>query len=114
LSIPFFTTRIEASRGEVWIPTLSVLVSRMERPVLLRRREVATPELGLYDLHAAVSYFNRALWEDPAYEKTITLFLGKRPLRVRQLSGTNVVLLPGAIRIEGVDVEWLEASAPAR
>lgn len=108
MPINFFTTRIEATRGEVWIPSLSVLVSRMERPVLLRRREVATPELGLYDLHAAVSYFNRALWSDPGYAKSITLFVGKRPLRVIQLSGTEVVLLPGAIRIEGVNVEWLE------
>lgn len=109
MSINFFTSRIEATRGEVWIPTLSVLVSRMERPVLLRRREVATPELGLYDLHAAVSYFNRALWSDPAYAKEITLYVGKKPLRVTQLNGTTVVLLPGAIRIEGVDVTWLEA-----
>lgn len=114
MTIPFFTSRIEATKGEVWIPSLSVLVARMERPVLLRRREVATPELGLYDLHAAVSYFNRALWGDPAYAKTVTLYVGKRPLRVHQLGGTNVVLLPGAIRIEGVNIEWLEASAPAR
>jgi len=107
--IAFFTSRIEATRGEVWIPTISVLVARMDKPVLLRRREVATPELGLYDLHAAVSYFNRALWNDPAYAKEITLYVGKRPLRVSQKPGTNVVLLPEALRIEGVDVEWLEA-----
>ena len=107
--INFFTTRIELAKGEIWIPALSVLVARMEKPVLLRRREVATPELGQYDLHAAVSYFNRSMWTDPAYVKTITGFFGKKPLTVLLRSETNVVLLPGAIRIEGVDIAWQEA-----
>jgi len=104
-----FTTRVSATRGEIWIPTLSILVARMDKPLLLRRREDATPELGPYDLHAAVSYFNRALWEDPEYDKEITLFMGKKPARVQLFERTNTVLLPGAIRIEGVFATWREA-----
>jgi len=100
-------TEIQLTRGEIWIPTLSVLVARMERPrLLLRRREDTDLELGRFDLHAAVSYFNPHLWADVDYDKTITLWLGKRPLRVLMLEMTVTVITPGALRIEGVSAEW--------
>lgn len=101
-----FVSRIAATRGEVWIPSLGVLVARMEHPVLLRRREVADPELGLFDLHAAVSYFNLDLWQDRDFTKTITLWIGKKPLKVTDFDLTRVVLVERNLRIEGVNATW--------
>jgi hypothetical protein len=102
-----FIPRIQATRGEVWIPSLSVLVARMKHPVLLRRPEGTDPELGLFDLQAAVSYFNLALWEDEDWEKDITLWVGKKPLRVERLATSNVAASTEALRIEGVNATWL-------
>ena len=104
-------TRFEAHRGEIWIPSLSILVARLDKPVLLRRREDATPELGPYDLHAAYSYFNRALWADQEFEKTITLYAAKKPITVTMFELTSSVLMDGAIRIEGVTFQWQQRQA---
>ena len=102
-----FIPRIEYTRGEVWIPSLSVLVARMKKPVLLRRPVGTDPELGLFDLQAAVSYFNLSLWEDPDCEKDITLWFGKKPLKVVVMPHSNVTVSIEAIRIEGVNTQWL-------
>lgn len=98
--------RIEGGRGEIRIPSLGIVVSRLNRPVLLRRREVATPELGQFDLHAAVSYFNQVLWDDPDFVKETVIWMGKRPLKILWLSGTSLIKVDGSLRIEGV--EWQE------
>jgi hypothetical protein len=101
--------RIEGSRGEIRIPSLGVVVARMTRPVLLRRREVASPELGRFDLHAAVSYFNQHLWDDQDFRKETVLYLGKRPLKVNFLASSKMLVVPGSLRMEGVEPEWQEA-----
>lgn len=103
-----YIPRIQATKGEVWITALSVLVGRLERPVLLRRREETDPELGRYDLHAAVSYFLADLYEDDDFQKDITLWIGKRPLKVIVLGKSETLIVPGSLRIEGVNAEWLE------
>jgi len=101
--------RIEGNRGEIRIPSLGVVVSRMTRPVLIRRREVATPELGSFDLHAAYSYFNRHLWDDEDFDKEVVIYLGRRPLRVFRFDRSTMVVVEGSLRIEGVEPEWSEA-----
>lgn len=98
--------RFEGTRGEIRIPSLGVVVARMTRPVLLRRREVASPELGSFDLHAAVSYFNQHLWDDPDYVKETVLYLGKKPLKVVFFSSSKLLKVEGSLRIEGVEPEW--------
>lgn len=103
------TNRIEGNRGEIRIPSLGVVVSRMTRPVLLRRREEATLELGSFDLHAACSYFNQFLWDDDDFTKEVVIYLGKRPLRVFQFGESKMVVAQGNLRIEGVEPEWPEA-----
>jgi hypothetical protein len=101
--------RLEGTRGEIRIPSLGVVVARMTRPVLLRRREVASPELGQFDLHAAVSYFNKHLWEDADFRKETVLYIGKRPLKVNFLARSSLLAVPGSLRMEGVELEWQEA-----
>jgi hypothetical protein len=81
-------------------------VARLKKPVLQRRREVATPELGSFDLSAAVSYFNRHLWDDPDYDKSIVIFLGKRPVKVFTFAGSQLTQSEGSLRVEGVEPEW--------
>lgn len=103
------TNKFEGTRGEIKIPSLGILVSRLDKPVLLRRREAATPELGSFDLYAAVSYFNEHLWSDDDYPKEIVFYLGRVPLKVHFLTQSTLVKETGRLRIEGVEPEWHEA-----
>lgn len=107
-----FVTRFEWTRGEIRIPSLGIVVSRLDRPVLLRRREVASPELGRFDLHAAVSYFNQPLWDDDDFRKEIVLWAGKRPRKIVVFEQTTLVKVDGSLRMEGVEPEWPEESTP--
>jgi hypothetical protein len=100
-----FTSRIEGTRGEIWIPSIGVLVAEMKRPVLLRRRGDTGPNEGQFDLHAAVSYFNDALWTDKDFEKEFTVYVGKQPLKVEILPTTKVIKADQSLRMEGVKVQ---------
>lgn len=102
--IGIFTSKIEGTRGEIWVPELGVLVAEMKRPLLLRRRAENGQDPGQFDLHAAVSYFQQALWDDPDFTKEITVYLGKEPLKVELLPTTNVVRVEQSLRMEGVKV----------
>lgn len=102
-------TRVEGTRGEIRIPSLGVVVGRLERPVLVRRREVASPELGRFDLHAAVSYFNQHLWDDPDFRKETVLWIGRQPRKIVVFEKTTLVKVDGSLRMEGVEPEWPEA-----
>lgn len=107
-----FQTRIVGSRGEIVIPSLGIQVARLTMPIsLLRRREVASPELGRFDLHAAVSYFNRPLWDDDDYRKVVRFFIGKRPYTVFTFTRTAVIWAPDTLRMEGVEPDWDEPPA---
>lgn len=102
------------TRGEIRISALGVLVARLDDPVVIsRRREVATPELGRYDLHAAVSYFNQHLWDDADFKKDVVVYIGRKPVKVFTYEGTSVVHVPGSLRMEGVEYEWSVESAQA-
>ena len=103
--------RIEGNKGEIRIPSLGVVVARMTSPVaLVRRREVATHELGSFDLHAAVSYFNQHLWEDQDYEKEIVMYLtNKRPVKIQTYEGSKLSKSGGELRVEGVEPEWQQS-----
>lgn len=101
-----FMNRILATRGEITIPSLGIVVSRMTGPSLLRRREVADPELGRFDLHAAVSYFNQPLWDDPDFSKAVTIYIGRKPVKINLFERSTLLAVEGSLRIEGVEPEW--------
>lgn len=104
-----FQTQISGSRGEIVIPSLGIQVARLVVPIsLLRRREVASPELGRFDLHAAVSYFSKTLWDDPDYRKVVKFYIGKRPYEVFLFPKSVVVWETGNLRVEGVEPDWDE------
>ena len=107
-----FINEFRGQSGEIRIPALGVVVCRMTTPALLRRREVIDPELGRFDLHAAVSYFNQHLWDDPDFEKEVVLKIGREPVKVIRFSRTTLVLETGRLRMEGVEPEWREQSQP--
>ncbi|HEX5016521.1 MAG TPA: hypothetical protein VFX15_02920 [Actinomycetes bacterium] len=106
--------KIDGTRAEIQIPALGIVVARLMPPLaLVRRREVASPELGRYDLHAVVSYFNQPLWEDPDYQKAIKFWIGGRPRKVFMFDGTTLVRPdPKTLRMEGVEPEWDEERQP--
>lgn len=100
-----FLSRIQGTRGEIRIPSLGVLVAEMKTPLLLRRRGDNGPDAGQFDLHAAVSYWSQALWDDGDWDKEFTVFIGKRPLKVLVLPTTKVTKQDQQLRMEGVKVE---------
>jgi hypothetical protein len=57
-------------------------VATLDRPRLLRRRGDNGPVEGQFDLHAAFRYVNLHLLKDGDFEKEITVYIGKRPLKV--------------------------------
>lgn len=97
--------RFEGTRGEIRIPELSVLVCEMTRPLLLRRRAENGQPTGQFDLHAAVSYFTQALWDDPEFTKEITVWIGKDPLKVMLNPESKMTVDGTRLRIEGVNAE---------
>ena len=109
MSIGMFTSRIMATRGEVWIPSLGILVARLDRPLLTRRPgDTATPLVGQWDLQASYSFLNPDLLQDEEFRKSWTLWVGRRPLTVmfREDTKTEVIAHASHMRIEGVDIEW--------
>lgn len=100
-----YVSRIEGSRGEIWIRSLGVLVGRLDRPVLYRRRGDDTPKVGQFDLHAAVSYLNGPLFEDEDFRKEITVFVGKRPLKVKLTDSSKIERVEQSLRITEVEAE---------
>lgn len=110
-----FIPRIEGTRLEIWIPALSILVAKCERPVLLRRRGDDTPTVGQFDLHAVYSFLNEPLFRDGDFEKEWTFYVGKKPMRLGLLEGSKVDLVTAArtIRIEGVEATWPSPSPSA-
>jgi hypothetical protein len=103
-----FTSRIEGTRGEIWIPTLGILVARLTRPMLNMRPEGTTPTVGQRDLQAAYSYLQVALLGDPDFTKRWTVWVGKRPLTITLHEDSKIELIEHAkvMRVEGVDIEW--------
>ena len=110
-----FLSRIEGTRAELWIPSLSILVVRSERPTLTRRHGDNTPTVGQFDLHAVYSFLNENLFHDEDFAKEWTFWLGKKPMRLTLLEGSKIDLVTAArtLRIEGVDAQWLSQSASA-
>lgn len=102
-----FIPRIEGTRLEVWIPSLSILVAKCERPVLRQRRGDETPMVGHFDLHAVYSFLNESLFRDDDFQKVWTFWLGRKPGTLT-LEGSRLDLNTGGrtIRIEGVDLIW--------
>jgi hypothetical protein len=109
-----FTSRIEGTRGEIWIPSLSVLVARLQRPMLTRRPEgLDTPTVGQFDLQAAYSYLNVLLFEDEDFRKQWTVWIGKKPLTttLNETSKVEIIEHARVMRVEGVDIEWQQPEA---
>lgn len=105
----FPITKIEATRGEIWIPTLSILVGRLDRPLVTRRRPGDdTPQVGQFDLQAVYSFLNEALFNDDDFTKEWSIFIGRRRMAVNFTDSTKVELIAHAraVRLEGVNVEW--------
>ena len=109
-----FLNQIAGIRGEIRIPSIGVVVARLTKPQLHRRREVASPELGRFDLHAAVSYFNQHLWDDEDYDKEVRIWLSSRPkpVKVFLFENSQLSVVSGSLRIEGVEPEWQEPQRP--
>lgn len=105
-----FTSRIDGTRGEIWIPSLSILVARLERPALTHRPEGTTPTVGQRDFQAGFSYLQESLLGDDDFTKRWTVWVGKRPLKVVLHEDSRIEVIGHArvLRVEGVDIEWLQ------
>jgi hypothetical protein len=103
-----FVPRIDATRGEIWIPSLSVLVARLQRPALTRRPEGETPYVGQFDLQAAYSYLQIPLFQDADFRKEWTIWIGKKPLTATLHESSRIEIIEHArvLRVEGVDIAW--------
>lgn len=93
---------ISGKSGEIRIKSIGVLVGTMSDWKLTRRGD-DVPGAGLYDLYAAFSYVNPALWADADYEKTITVKIGKQVFGVEQEPGFEMNLDDRkTLRMQGV------------
>ncbi len=90
--------------GLVEIPFLGAKVAAMDSWSLTRRGDIG-PEAGLYDLRAEFSFVAEALWNDPDYQKVITLNFRRTPpqqFRVEQQPGYRTVFSGKTLLMEGV------------
>ncbi len=105
-----FTSRIDGTRGEIWIPSLGILVAKLDRPSIIYRPEGTTPTVGQRDLQAGYSYLQTSLLDDEDFAKQWTVWIGRRPLKVVLHEDSRIEVIEHArnLRVEGVDIEWLQ------
>ena len=91
-------TSVAGRDGTIRIPALGALIGQMSSWTL-KRREDDSPQVGLYDLRAALSYINPTLFEHPEYsaKREIKVKLGKVWYRIdggqsTKLDGTNLTM----------------------
>ena len=88
---------IAGREGSIRIPALGALIGQMSSWTL-KRREDDSPQVGLYDLRAALSYINPTLFNHPEYsaKREIRVKLGKVTYRVdggeSTLEGTSLIM----------------------
>lgn len=95
--------RIEGFGGGVEVPYIGIHVATIAKWRLTRRGEDGQ-DAALFNLHAALSFVNRAIWEDPDYEKEVIVELGRGRMRYRieQVEGHATMLTATALTMDGV------------
>ena len=101
---------ITGREGQIQIDDFGVVVASMTMWTLTRRGEDG-PDAALYDLNAALSFVNPALWEDEDYEKSVSLVIarGKPPYGLKQEPGFKRLLQGKSLLMEGVSLCPLES-----
>jgi hypothetical protein len=95
--------RIEGIGGGIVVPFIGIHVATITQWRLVQRGADGR-DAGLYNLHAALSFVNRAIWDDPEYEKEVTVELGRNRMRFRieQAEGFATQLTGKSLTMEGV------------
>lgn len=70
-----YFNRIEGFGGRIEVPHVGIHVGSISHWRLTRRGDDGR-DADLFDLHASLSFVNRAIWEDESYEKVVIV---KRP-----------------------------------
>ena len=95
---------ITSPAGVVDIEFLGGKVGDLSSWTLTRRGDDG-PEADLYDLRATFAYISEALWDDPEYDKRITLSLNKqKQYRLHQAEGFPTVRNGRSLLMEGVTI----------
>lgn len=83
--MPGLYKRIDGLVGRVDIPEIGAHIGDFVSATLTRRGEVEDnprdPEGSFYDLHAVLRFVNKALFEDPDYQKVVTVWVKRNPRR---------------------------------
>lgn len=95
--------RIEGVGGGIDVPFIGIHVATITQWRLVRRGDDGR-DAALFNLHAALSFVNRAIWEDPEYEKEVIVQLGRTRIRYRidQSEGFKTALTGKSLTMEGV------------
>lgn len=96
--------RIEGIGGGIIVPFIGIHVATITNWRLVQRGADGR-DAALYNLHAALSFVNRAIWDDPEYEKEVIVNLGRnnpRRYRIEQAEGFATQLTGKSLTMEGV------------
>lgn len=94
--------------GVVEVPFLGGRVGDLSSWTLTRRGDEG-PDADLYDLRAVFAYISEALWDDPEFEKRITLRLNpQKQYRLQQANGFPTVRTGRSLLMEGVTIHAVD------
>ena len=91
--MPYLYAKIEGLVGRIDIPDLGAHIGDFVTATLMRRGDVKDnpqdPEGDFFDLYAVLRFVNQALYEDPDYEKVITVWPKNQPKKRWILESTE-------------------------
>jgi hypothetical protein len=106
--LPAIFRKIDGRYGRIEVPFLGALIGNINSWTLTRRADRG-PDSELFDLHAALSFVNEAMFHDPDYEKVVFVRGGKgQEYRLEQVSGQRTVLQGRSLIMERVTLCRIE------
>lgn len=97
---------LEGSNGRIEVTDTGLLVGKISHWTL-RRKADQGPDSDFWDFHATMQFVMAALWDDPEYEKTVLVQLGRGSLavwhRIVQQPGQRTALQGLSLIMERVD-----------
>jgi hypothetical protein len=104
--MPLFHKFLEGPNGRIEVTETGLLVGKIAHWTLRRRAEQGS-DSDVFDLHATLKFVVEAIWNDPDYEKTVLVQIGRGSLarwhRIVQLPGQRTALQGNSLIMERVN-----------
>lgn len=104
--MPKFHKFLEGPNGRIEVVEKGLLVAKIAHWTLRRRADTG-PDSDFFDLHATLAFVVESAWNDPEYDKLVTVQIGKGSLarwyRIVQSPGQRTALSGRSLIMERVD-----------